>query len=53
MFFRKQGAAKENKSSAGQIVGVWEAYDIYDPKQGTMAEEDTLRSANSSGNICF
>ena len=29
----------ENKSSAGQIVGVWEAYDIYDPKQGTMAEE--------------
>ena len=34
-----KGAAKENKSSAGQIVGVWEAYDIYDPKQGTMAEE--------------
>ena len=34
-----KGAAKENKSSAGQIVGVWEAYAIYDPKQGTMAEE--------------
>ena len=33
-----KGTAKENKNSAGQIVGVWEAYDIYDPKQGTMSE---------------
>lgn len=34
-----KGNTPENKSSAGQIAGVWEAYDIYDPKQGTMTEE--------------
>lgn len=28
----------ESNSSAEQVVGVWEAYDIYDPKQGTMTE---------------
>ncbi|WP_412102487.1 lipocalin family protein [Olsenella uli] len=28
----------ESNSSAEQVVGVWEAYDIYDSKQGTMTE---------------
>lgn len=28
----------ESNSPAGQVIGVWEAYDVYDPKQGTMTE---------------
>ncbi len=28
----------ESNSSAEQVVGVWEVYDVYDPKQGTMTE---------------
>ena len=33
----------ENKKPTGQIVGVWEAYDVYEPGQGNLREEGYAR----------
>lgn len=33
----------ENKKSTVQIVGVWEAYDVYEPGQGNLGEEGYAR----------